>query len=297
MERLTIGQPVPAHLGGAVMALGNFDGFHAGHQVVADRARALAHAQGRPAMIATFDPHPVRVFKPSCTAFRLTSLDQRERLFAAAGFDAMLVFEFNETMALCLPNEFGHLLIEDIGVAAVVTGMDFSFGYRRSGNAATLRTLGLTAEEVAHVKDGQAVISSSRIRQMLKDGHCRDALRLLTRPFAVQAMLKPGTPLHGLPTAYFPMSDYILPAAGLYAVHAVLPDGNRLGGAANVRSAPCPADVVELLLFDGNSIFDEQEVEVHFLHRIHTHNRGLFDHSAVQDVHKWLISEQDFPIS
>src|SRR3546814_8868867 len=80
MERLHSSAPMPAHLRGGIMALGNFDGFHAGHQAVVRRAVALARAQGRPAIVATFDPHPMRLFRPDTPWFRLTTLDQRERL-------------------------------------------------------------------------------------------------------------------------------------------------------------------------------------------------------------------------
>ena len=82
MERLTSNAPIPAHLRGGVVALGNFDGFHAGHQAVVGRAIARARAEGRPAIVATFDPHPMRLFQPDTPPFRLTTLDQRQALFA-----------------------------------------------------------------------------------------------------------------------------------------------------------------------------------------------------------------------
>ena len=99
MQRLTLDQPIPDPLRGAVVALGNFDGFHLGHQAVVGRAVARGAHEARPVIVATFDPHPVRHFKPDTPPFRLTSLDQRQRLFAAAGADAMLVFDFNAALA------------------------------------------------------------------------------------------------------------------------------------------------------------------------------------------------------
>src|SRR3546814_5067494 len=95
MERLDGGSAVPAHLRGGIAALGNFDGFHRGHQAVVGAAVDRARAEARPALVATFDPHPVRFFKPDLPPFRLTTLDQRQRLFAEAGADAMLVFHFD----------------------------------------------------------------------------------------------------------------------------------------------------------------------------------------------------------
>src|SRR5439155_333489 len=94
MQRLTLAGGIPESLKGSVLALGNFDGFHLGHQAVVSRAVARAFHERRPVIVATFDPHPVRHFKADVPPFRLTTLDQRERLFAHAGADAMLVCEF-----------------------------------------------------------------------------------------------------------------------------------------------------------------------------------------------------------
>jgi len=91
--------PVPEALRGAVIALGNFDGFHRGHQAVAGEAIAWAHAEGRPSIIATFDPHPVSFFRPDLAPFRLTTLEQRQELYLAAGATAMLVFHFDAALA------------------------------------------------------------------------------------------------------------------------------------------------------------------------------------------------------
>ena len=99
MQRLTLAGGVPDNLKGSIVALGNFDGFHLGHQAVVGRAIQRGFHERRPVIVATFDPHPVRYFKPEVPTFRLTSLDQRERLFARAGADAMLVFEFGSDLA------------------------------------------------------------------------------------------------------------------------------------------------------------------------------------------------------
>jgi len=100
MQRLTLAGGIPDDLKGSILALGNFDGFHLGHQAVVGRAIQRGFHERRPVIVATFDPHPVKFFKPDVPPFRLTSLDQRERLFAHAGADAMLVFHFDK--ALCV---------------------------------------------------------------------------------------------------------------------------------------------------------------------------------------------------
>ena len=109
-------EPMPEALRGAIIALGNFDGFHRGHQAVAGAAIDWARAEGRPAIIATFDPHPVRFFAPDAAPFRLTTLDQRQELFAAAGADAMLVFAFDAELAATTADSFVRdLLVGRLG--------------------------------------------------------------------------------------------------------------------------------------------------------------------------------------
>ena len=119
MQRLTLAGGIPDNLRGSIVALGNFDGFHLGHQAVVGRAVQRAFHERRPAIAATFDPHPVRFFKPDLPPFRLTTLDQREALFAHAGADAMLVFEFNEALRSTTAEDFVTELLAAEGVAAV----------------------------------------------------------------------------------------------------------------------------------------------------------------------------------
>jgi riboflavin kinase/FMN adenylyltransferase len=261
IERLDGGSAVPAHLAGGVVALGNFDGFHLGHQAVVGRAVARARAQGRPALVATFDPHPVRFFRPDAPPFRLTTLDQRARLFAAAGADAMVVFRFDAALAALTAEEFvQRRLVEDLRVAGVVTGEDFTFGKAKSGDAAALARLGaangFTAETVGAVTlDGEPV-SSTRIRALLKAGDPRGAARLLTRPFAIEGNVQHGDKLGrtiGYPTANVDMGKYLRPAYGIYAVRARLADGRVVDGAANLGVRPTfdpPKELLEPYFFD-----------------------------------------------
>ena len=129
MQRLFHDQPIPDELRGAIIALGNFDGFHLGHQAVVGRAVQRGAHERRPVVVATFDPHPVRHFRPETPPFRLTTLDQRQRMFAHAGADAMLVFNFGATLASTTAEDFvSELLTKHLGAGGVVTGEDFTFG-------------------------------------------------------------------------------------------------------------------------------------------------------------------------
>ncbi|HMT41523.1 MAG TPA: bifunctional riboflavin kinase/FAD synthetase [Sphingorhabdus sp.] len=275
MPRLSSRDPMPEALRGAVVALGNFDGFHLGHQAVAGEAIRQAKAAGKPAIIATFDPHPVRFFAPHVPWFRLTTLEQRQRLFAWAGADAMLVFDFDAELAATTAEDFViKLLAERLGVSGVVTGEDFTFGKARGGNTDVLRDLGaahgITATTVGPVTDAGGVISSSRIRDALKAGECDVATRLLTRPFAIEAIVqhgdKNGRDL-GFPTANMDMGHYLRPRYGVYAVRGKLPDGRVLDGAANVGIRPQfepPKELLEPHFFDFAEMIYDQMIEVEF---------------------------------
>jgi riboflavin kinase/FMN adenylyltransferase len=275
MERLSSSAPVPAPLRGSVMALGNFDGFHAGHQAVVGAAVARARAERRPAIVATFDPHPMRLFRPDTPPFRLTSLDQRAALFAAAGADAMLVFEFTADLAALEPADYVAMLTQRLGVAAVVTGEDFTFGRGRSGTVESFAALGLPAQAVAPVSDREGVISSSRIRDALKAGDCEMATRLLTRPFAIAGTVQHGDKLGrtiGFPTANIDMGAYLRPAYGIYAVRGRLADGRLLDGAANLGVRPSfdpPKELLEPHFFDFAESLYDQPIEVQLIRYLH----------------------------
>lgn len=272
MERLDGGSTVPPHLAGGIVALGNFDGFHLGHQAVVGQAVARARAEGRPALVATFDPHPVRHFRPDTPPFRLTTLDQRERLFAAAGVDAMVVFAFDAALAALSAEAFAERLAARLQVAGVVTGEDFTFGQGKRGDVAMLAALGtahgFTAETVGAVTLDGETVSSSRIRELLRAGDPRGAARLLTRPFAIEGTVQHGDKLGrtiGYPTANLDMGKYLRPAYGIYAVTARLPDGRQVQGAANLGIRPTfdpPKELLEPYFFDFSGDLYGQSIEV-----------------------------------
>ena len=275
IPRLSAKDRMPDALRGGVMALGNFDGFHLGHQAVAGEAIAQAKAAGRPAIIATFDPHPVRFFAPQSPWFRLTTLDQRRRLFEDAGADAMLVFDFDAELAATSAEDFiVKLLVERLGISAVVTGEDFTFGKARGGNIDVLRDMGgahgLYATAMGPVVDDAGIISSSRVRTALQDGNCATATALLTRPFTVQGIVQHGDKngrLLGFPTANIDMGHYLRPRYGIYAVKGRLPDGRVLNGAANLGIRPTfdpPKELLEPHFFDFAEDLYGQNIEIEF---------------------------------
>lgn len=276
MTRLDGGAVIPERFRGGIVALGNFDGFHLGHQAVVGRAIALARAAGRPALVATFDPHPVRHFRPDTPPFRLTTLDQRERLFAEAGADAMVVFGFDGLLAAQTAAEFvGDRLLDKVRVGGVVTGADFTFGKDKGGDVDVLVDLGLkngfSVETVGPVARDGLPVSSSRIRDLLKAGDPRGAAALLTRPFAVAGVVQHGDKVGrtiGYPTANLDMGSYLRPAYGIYAVRGRLSDGRVLDGAANLGVRPTfdpPKELLEPYFFDFNEDLYGQAIEVELI--------------------------------
>ncbi|MFV0645582.1 MAG: bifunctional riboflavin kinase/FAD synthetase [Sphingomonadaceae bacterium] len=270
--------PLPDSLRGAIIALGNFDGFHVGHQAVVGEAISWARGEGRPAIVATFDPHPVRFFKPDLPPFRLTTLEQRQELYLAAGATAMLVFHFDSSLSGTTAEEFVRTLLhEQLGVAGVVTGEDFTFGKGRKGNRTRLAELGeqsgIRTRAVAPVMADGQIVSSSLVRDALQTGRPEVATSLLTRPFAIRGIVEHGDKRGreiGFPTANLTIESYLRPHFGIYAVTGrVLSTGQELPGVANIGIRPQfspPKELLEPHFFDFSGDLYGQEIEVAFHH-------------------------------
>jgi riboflavin kinase/FMN adenylyltransferase len=255
LERITNGAILPERFRGGVAALGNFDGFHAGHQAVVGRALALARERGVPALVVSFDPHPARLFQPGLPPFALTLMTQRLDLLAGFGVDAAVMIPFTRELAGLSAETFvEQWLVRRLGLSGVVTGGDFTFGEGRSGTVAQLAALGtqhgFSAEVVAPVTDAGGVISSTRIRAALRAADPGAAAALLTRPFTLRGTVEHGAKLGrtlGFPTANQRLGDYVRPAYGVYAVMVRLPGGKRVPGVANLGIRPMIEPPVELL--------------------------------------------------
>src|SRR3954451_19135770 len=273
MQRLTLAGGIPDDLKGSIVALGNFDGFHLGHQAVVSRSVARAFHERRRVIVATFEPHPVKFFKPDVQPFRLTTLDQREALFAHAGADAMLVFEFGAQLASMDAEPFvAEVLAGRIGAAGGGTGDDFSFGKGRTGDVALLRQLG-GADGVAAgavppgLPDGQR-ISSGRVREALIAGEIGTATRMLSRDYAIEGTVQRGDARGrelGYPTANMTLGDYQRPKYGIYAVRVTLDDGSEHPGVASLGVRPTfdpPQELLETHLLDFDDDLYGRKIEV-----------------------------------
>jgi riboflavin kinase/FMN adenylyltransferase len=264
---------LPAELRGAALALGNFDGVHRGHQAVIGAAIRAARKAGRPALVATFDPHPSRHFRPDSAPFSLTTPVQKLKLFEGLGVDGAIVIPFDAALAGLSAEDFARRwLVERLGIAHVVTGEDFTFGKGRSGSAETLaelgRCLGFSAEAVAPVTASDAVVSSTRIREALVAGDMETAARLLTRPFTIAMPVihgdKRGRTI-GVPTANQELGAYLRPRYGVYAVRVRLPNDSLAQGVANLGIRPMfdpPKELLETWILDWSGDLYGQTIEV-----------------------------------
>ena len=243
---------LPETARGAVLAIGNFDGVHFGHQQVIADARALAKAKDVPLGVMLFDPHPQQFFAPDAPPFRLTRLVTRAALLADLGVDFTLALPFDATMAACEAEDFiSDILLAQLGVSAVCVGYDFCFGKGRKGNFAMLQDVGgemgfeTFATEAVMQPDSTAPYSSSAIRNFLRDGAPEQAAKLMGHAFAIEAEVQQGDQRGrtiGFATANMPLEDYVLPKFGVYAVRADILDGAFAGqvltGVANLGMRP-----------------------------------------------------------
>lgn len=227
---------IPAGLRGAVIALGNFDGMHRGHQAVIGEAVRIAKAQQRAAAVMTFEPHPRLFFKPDQEPFLLSPFRIKARIIEALGVDYLYVLTFDRDFASRTADDFvERILLDGLGVSHVVVGSDYVFGRDRVGNVALLETkaaargFGVTA--VSERKDpGGVRYSSTNIRQYLTDGQCADAARLLGRYWEIVGRVEHGDQrgrFMGFPTANLPHRDGLHPKRGVYAVRAGVDRGGE----------------------------------------------------------------------
>lgn len=243
---------LPETTRGAVLAIGNFDGVHFGHQQVIADARALAAAKNAPLGVMLFDPHPQQFFALDAPPFRLTRLVTRAALLADLGVDFTLALPFDATMAACEAEDFiSDILLAQLGVSAVCVGYDFCFGKGRRGNFAMLQDIGgemgfeTFATEAVLQPNSTSPFSSSAIRNFLRDGDPEQAAQLMGHAFAIEAEVQKGDQRGrtiGFATANMPLHDYVLPKFGVYAVSAEVLDGafagQTLKGVANLGMRP-----------------------------------------------------------
>jgi riboflavin kinase/FMN adenylyltransferase len=239
------GLPVAA---GAV-TIGNFDGVHRGHRELLRRTVEYAASAGIPSVAVTFSPHPVRHFSPDSRFYEITTPEERAALIAETGIEFLLVEPFNEAIGSMTPEAFARdFLVGRLHTRHLVVGYDFNFGAGRAGSPSTLvglgRGLGFTVDVVPALYRGGAIVSSSRIRELLLGGRVREAEDLLCRPYRLSGTVVTGAQRGhklGFPTANVRFRQELAPLPGVYLVEAEV-DGKRARGVANIGFNPTFGD-------------------------------------------------------
>ena len=261
-----------------VLALGNFDGVHLGHQNIFRHVVRKAEEIGGTPMAFTFERHPLKTLAPEKAPLALTTNAQKSRLIGALGVQVGLWIPFTEQFACQKPLAFiRDVLKERIGIHELVVGYDFRFGHCRTGNAVLLQqhaaTQGYEVTVIPAVKLGDTVVSSTTIRTLLRKGKVEEAARLLGRDYELSGSVvegfRRGVTL-GFPTANVRSDQEIVPQEGVYAV-SVEWKGQHFPGVANVGHNPTFGNEslsveVHLLEFEGN-LYGAQ-LDVAFVSRI-----------------------------
>lgn len=269
----------PAHWSQPVLALGNFDGVHRGHDKLVDRVRRRARDLNAVAAVLTFDPHPPRVVRPDKAPPLLMTIDQKLDCMAAAGMDGAAVVHFTRELSRWDPETFVHkVLVEWLHVAEVWVGANFLFGRDRSGNFSLLRTLGVRygfrVEQISPVRYKEFVVSSTRIRRLVAGGEVDEAGALLGHHYFIDGEVVPGArrgQTHGVPTANLRTANEVIPPDGVYATTVTL-DGSIHPAVTNIGRRPTfetdGERVVETHLFDYGDDLYGRRIRLAFVQRL-----------------------------
>jgi riboflavin kinase/FMN adenylyltransferase len=242
----------------AAVTVGNFDGVHTGHRKILEDVAQRARQSTWLSAVLTFDPHPTKVLRPEAAPLQIETLAQRIEGFSRAGIDAVLVLPFTAELAQVRAREFVEkFLVETMGAKAVLVGDNFRFGHKQEGDVALLEKLGdkfgFEVDVIAPVGNGNSVVSSSAIRQAVRDGRMEDARHMLGRPFALGGEIRPGTGKGTeliVPTLNLTTKQELLPGNGVYATESVV-GGKTYQSVTNVGMRPT---------FDGSSLSIESNL-------------------------------------
>lgn len=266
----------------AVITIGNFDGVHIGHQALFHEVIEKAEAIGGTSVAMTFEPHPLRVLKQNNHPPLITLYEQKSELIERTGIDVLICVPFTLGFAALSAEQFvKDLLIQKIGMKAIVVGEDYSFGKNREGNIELLRSygpsFGFEVIVAGWIKSSRALaerISSTKIRDLVMDGRMERAEKMLGRNYQIRGKVVTGRDrggkLLGIPTANINLHDELCPKTGIYAV-TVECDGNQHRGVANIGYSPTFEDhefTVEVHILDFSDNIYGKNIRVNFIKRI-----------------------------
>jgi riboflavin kinase/FMN adenylyltransferase len=267
-------------LQGAVVAIGNFDGLHRGHQALFTRAKQRASERSTLAAVLTFQPHPARVLAPEFAPLLILTLEEKIAGIEAAGLDAVVVQPFDRAFARTPPRQFvDDLLLTQLGCSGVVVGEDFNFGHKGAGRVGALKGWledgDATLDVVPTVMEGQLVCSSTKLRELLFEGRVDAASVVLGRPYTITGVVEGGDQRGKkmkVPTANLRTARELLPRMGVYATRARLADGRVVDSVTNIGLRPTFNEDggvrIEAHLLDFEGDLYEQPIELELVARL-----------------------------
>ncbi len=269
-----------------VVTLGNFDGVHLGHQKIFERVKEEASRIDGEAVVITFEPHPLRILSPANRPPLLSPFRKKMTLIEKSGIETVLCIEFSLVFSRISPLEFiKNILVEKVKARKVIVGYNYHFGKGKSGDVRTLQEAGerfnFEVEAMGPLKIGHTVVSSSKIRELIKGGIVDEAAKLLGRNYPVMGRVVSGSKRGqtlGFPTANLDISEELYPKPGVYAVeiernHQVLRGVANVGYNPTFSQAPNSkpgekAFSVEVHILDFNQDIYGEELQVNFKRRI-----------------------------
>ena len=263
----------------AVVTIGNFDGVHLGHRALFNQVIEKSKKIGGTSVVITFEPHPLRVINSSKHFPLITLYEQKVELIDQSGIDTLICIPFTREFAGMPARSFiEEVLCNLVGVKAIIVGEDYSFGKNREGNVALLKEMAAThGFEVGvsgwiEIEGGR--ISSTAIRNLVKEGKVDEAKPLLGRHYQVRGTVVRGRDrggkLLGFPTANLTLNDELCPKTGVYAI-TVEHDGKHYNGVANIGYSPTFEEGpfgVEAHIFDFDQVIYDQTIRLNFLYRL-----------------------------
>ena len=285
----------------AVVTIGNFDGVHIGHQGLLHEVVAKADAIQGTALAVTFEPHPLRVLQNNGLPPLITLYEQKAELIAKSGMDVLVCLPFDRELAAVTAEDFlEHILVQTIGMKAIVVGKDYTFGQGRRGNLKMLHEYAskldfeviVTGWKQPPGKPGER-ISSTRVRELVIAGEMEAARKMLGRHYQIRGTVARGRNrggrLLGFPTANINLSDELCPKMGVYAVSVEHAD-RRLHGVANIGYSPTFDDgqfTVEVHILDFREDIYGDPIRVNFIARL----RDEIKFNSIDDLSRQIDAD------
>jgi riboflavin kinase/FMN adenylyltransferase len=291
---------------GSVLAIGNFDGIHLGHQTILREATNRAAKSGAVATALTFEPAPLKVLRPEAAPKRLSTNEQRLEWFRAVGVEAAVVMPFTLELSKLSPQEFVEkILVNELQVRALLVGENFRFGHKQAGDAQLLRDLGkVHGFDVASIPPIMAhgeIVSSTVIRREIAEGEVTQAGRLLGRPFVLTGSIVSGTGTGSkftFPTLNLRADQELLPAGGVYITRTLLQDESKSRrSVTNIGIRPTfngTALSIETHLLDFSGTISAKRMELRFWKRLRTEKKFSGPDELRVQITKDIVSANRF---